>query len=88
MLDPVMQKTLEITVPTVIGILCGYFLRSFFAAKRIKSAEQHARELRERAERETETHKKESEIAAKDMLLKLRQDFEKETLRLAALAAR
>lgn len=61
------------------GILSGYLLRSYFAGKRIRQSEQRAKELTAFAEREAESHRKELELQAKDMLLKLRQDFEKET---------
>ncbi len=57
----------------------GYLLRWFFAGKRIKEAEHKAKELTEIATREAETRKKEIELSGKDFLLKLRQDFEKET---------
>jgi len=77
--DPITQKSMEITIPTIIGIAVGYGLRSFFAAKRIKEAEQRAKEVRELAERDAATRKREAELSAKDLLLKMRQDFEKET---------
>jgi len=64
----------------VIGsVLGGYLLRTFFASKRIKHAEHRAKDLTDFAVREAESRKKESELQAKDLLLKLRQDFEKET---------
>ncbi len=64
----------------VIGsVLSGYLLRAFFASKRIKLAEHRAKDLTDFAVREAESRKKEAELQAKDMLLKLRQDFEKET---------
>jgi len=79
MLDPATMKSVEISIPAILGIAVGYGLRSFFANKRIREAEMRAMEVRNIAEREAETRKREAEITAKDMLLKLRQDFEKET---------
>lgn len=66
----------------VVGVVCvlaGWMLRWFFANKNLRIAEERARNLTEFAEREAETRKKEAELAAKDLLLKIRQDFEKET---------
>lgn len=61
------------------GILAGYLLRAYFGGKRIKEAEKKAKELTTFAAREADSHKKEAQLAAKDLLLKLRQDFEAET---------
>lgn len=63
----------------IVGISSGYLLRNYFANRRIKEAEQRAKELTEFAEREAESRKKEAELAGKDLLLKLRQDFEQDT---------
>ncbi|HSA30381.1 MAG TPA: ribonuclease Y [Candidatus Omnitrophota bacterium] len=62
-----------------LGIFLGILWRTYFANKRIREAEDKARKLKEFAEREAETHKKEAELAGKDMMIKLRQEFEKET---------
>jgi len=71
--------TIIASVTFLVGIFSGYLLRSFFANKRIKEAEQRAKDLTEFAEREAESRKKEAELAGKDLLLKLRQDFEQST---------
>ncbi len=63
----------------LIGVAIGFFVRTFFANKKIKEAEQKAKELTDMASREAESRKKEIELASKDLMLKLRQDFEKET---------
>lgn len=60
-------------------VLAGWVLRWFFANKNLRVAEERARNLTEFATREAETRKKEAELAAKDLLLRVRQDFEKET---------
>ncbi len=62
-----------------LGICLGILWRTYFANKRIRKAEDKARKLTEFSEREAEAHKKEAELAGKDLLIKLRQDFEKET---------
>ena len=68
-----------VSASVVGGILLGYFLRSLFVAKKIKEAQAKAKELMESAKKEAENRKNETELLAKDMLLKLRQDFERET---------
>lgn len=74
-----MVLTLVISVIFVIGVVCGWLVRMFFASKRLREAEQKAKDLTAFAAREAESRRKESELEAKDLLLKLRQDFEKET---------
>lgn len=64
---------------SVLLILSGYFLSRFFADKRVRAAQQRAKELTEKTNREVEDRKKEAELSAKDLLIKLRQDFETET---------
>ncbi len=71
--------------PVILGllgvgcVLAGWFLRWFFANKNLRAAEERAKQLTEFATREAETRKKEAELAAKDLLIKVRLDFEKET---------
>ncbi len=75
----------EAMYPVIIGLACGggvlagWFLSRFFANKNVRAAEERARNLTEFANREAETRKKEAELAAKDLLLKVRLDFERET---------
>ncbi len=57
----------------------GYFLRWFFAEKKLKEAQYKAKELIESASKEVEARKKEAELHGKDLMIKLRQDFERET---------
>jgi len=61
------------------GILAGYFLARFFSGKKIREAEQRARELTEFATRDADSRRKEVELEAKDLKLKIRQEFEDET---------
>jgi len=63
----------------IFSFLAGYVIRWIFAGERIKLAEHRAKELKQSTEREVENRKKESELAARDLLIKIRQDFEKET---------
>ncbi len=57
----------------------GYFLSRFFKGQQFAKVEQEASTIRDMARREAETYKKESELYAKDTLLKLRQEFEQES---------
>lgn len=72
-------KSVVLSFAAIILVLAGYLLRAFFADKRLRQAESKAKELTELAKREAENRKKEADLAAKDLLIKLRQDFEKET---------
>ena len=62
-----------------VTFFAGYLIRTFFAGKKIRQAELKAKELKEMAAREAESSKKEAELSAKEMLLKLRNDFERDT---------
>jgi len=57
----------------------GYLLRWFFASKTLKSAEGKARQLTDSAKKDADSRRKESELQGKDLMIKLRQDFEAET---------
>ncbi len=75
----------EAVYPVILGlvgvgcVLAGWFLRWFFANKNLRAAEERAKNLTEFASREAQARQKEAELAAKDLLLKVRQDFEKES---------
>jgi len=71
-----------IIVATIWGVclfLLGYFLRIYVARKRLSSAEEKAKAILENAEKETRVKNQAAELDAKDLLLKTRTDFEKET---------
>lgn len=57
----------------------GYFIRKYHAKKKLKSAEDKAKKMVETAKIEAEKIRREAELEAKDLLLKLRAEFEKET---------
>jgi ribonuclease Y len=63
----------------IIAFLLGYSLRWYFAGKRLKEAEDKASRVIDDAKKEAENSKKDVEIHGKDLMLKLRQDFERET---------
>ncbi|MFZ5800759.1 MAG: ribonuclease Y [Candidatus Omnitrophota bacterium] len=72
-------RNLGLSALTVVFVLSGYFLRKYFAEKKIESAEAKVKFLLDNAKRDAENRKKEIDLEAKELLYKLRQDFEKET---------
>lgn len=74
-----LMRNLGLSVMAVIFVLAGYYLRKYFSEKKIESAEAKVKYLLENAKRDAENRKKEVDLEAKELLYKLRQDFEKET---------
>ena len=81
-----MISELDIYIQSVVSWLLfvavfftGYLLRWFFAGKKLKSAEMKAKQLTESAKKDAEGHRKEAELQGKDLMIKVRQDFEIET---------
>lgn len=62
----------------LVGCGIGYFIRGVIGKKRKTSAEIQAKEIEERSQREAEARKRELELQAKDELIKLRTEFDKE----------
>ncbi len=60
-------------------VIAGFFLNRLIAGKRSHEAQKDAADIKDLARREADNIKKEAELQAKDLLLKMRQDFEKET---------
>lgn len=60
-------------------LIAGFFLNSFIASKRSKQSQQEASNIRQLAQREADTIRKEAELQAKDVMLKMRQEFETQT---------
>ncbi len=63
----------------IVLLLVGYLARKFSAERKLKTAEQRAKQILEEAKKEQEGRRKEIELEAKDHLYKIRSDFEKET---------
>ena len=81
-----MISELDIYIQSVVSWLLfimvfftGYLLRWFFAGKKLKSAEMKAKQLTESAKKDAEGHRKEAELQGKDLMIKVRSDFETET---------
>lgn len=74
------------TLNIIIGISCsvvffviGYLFRRFRAEKKIQRAEERARIILQDAERYAQSKRKEANLEAKDLLYKMRLEFEKES---------
>ena len=67
---------------TILGVclfLLGYLMRVYTARRKLSSAEEKAKAILQDAEKETKTRMQVAELDAKDLLLRIRTDFEKET---------
>ena len=59
--------------------LLGYFLRKFSASKRLRTAEHKANAILEEVKKEVTNRRKEIDLEAKELLHKMRIEFEKES---------
>ncbi len=75
----ILLKSLGLSIGAIILVLSGYMLSRFFADKRLVASQRKAKAMVEEAKKQAEERKRESELAAKDLLIKVRQDFERET---------
>ncbi|MCX5710995.1 MAG: ribonuclease Y [Candidatus Omnitrophica bacterium] len=63
----------------VVATGAGYFMRKYLAEKKIQDAESQAEHILEQARKEVQDKRREGELEAKDLLYRMRQDFERET---------
>ena len=68
-----------IIVVALLALGAGYFLRKSLAEKKIRDAETQAQHILEQAKKEAQDRRREVELEAKDLLYRMRQDFERET---------
>jgi len=76
-----MQPSLIYALPLAaffVGLACGAIIKVLIERKRISAARKTAAAIIEDAEKEAKTIKKEAELEGKDIVLKLRAEFEKE----------
>ena len=66
-------------IGAVMFFMLGYFIRKRFATKKLKNAEERARKTLENATNEAEKVRRSAELEAKDLLLKMRSEFEQES---------
>ncbi|MDP8234420.1 MAG: ribonuclease Y [Candidatus Saelkia tenebricola] len=62
----------------VVAGVIGYIVRTTIAKKNVKTAEYQAKDIIKKAEDEANARKKKSDVEAKELLFKLRADFDKE----------
>ena len=63
----------------LVSIYIGYFLRKHLAEKKIQDAETKAKIILEQANKELQDKRREAELEAKDLLNRMRQDFDRST---------
>lgn len=66
-------------VIAIAALYSGYFLRKYVAEKKLKSAEAEAEHILEAAKKDMLDKRREAELESKDLLHRMRQDFELET---------
>ncbi len=74
-----MKEGLMLFLTFAGGLVAGIAVRTYFLGRKLRETEQKAKQLTESVTREVEARKKEAELAGKDLMIKLRQDFERET---------
>ncbi len=67
------------TIGAIFFFAFGYLIRKYHAKKKLKNAEDKAKKLLETAKIDAEKTRHGAELEAKDILLKTRAEFEKET---------
>ena len=63
----------------LIAAYLGYFFRRYVAERKIQDAETKVKLILEQAKKEAQDKRREVELEAKDLLYRMRQDFERET---------
>ena len=79
---PVMTETTSYIVLAAAGIvifIAGFFFRKIVLEKKVKDAMTNSRQILEDAKKQAESKRREAELEAKDLLYRIRTDFEKET---------
>ncbi|MFO7568652.1 MAG: ribonuclease Y [Smithellaceae bacterium] len=70
---------LMIVVAVLFGAIFGFVLNKIFTTKKVKASESLAARIVEESKKEAENIKKESMLQAKENLLKMKADFDRET---------
>ena len=78
-----MNTLIGIIIGAIIGLIGGYFAGMLFVRRagrsRIGDAEAKARQIIEEAEHQQTIKLKEAELSAKDKLIEMKHEFERET---------
>ncbi len=62
-----------------LSFIAGFYVRKLLAEKKVKKAEELAKTILDEAKKQSEARKREIELEAKDLLHKMRQDFDRES---------
>jgi ribonuclease Y len=73
------KQSVILSIFAIVIFFAGYLLRYVFANRKLREAEQKSKDLIENAKKEADNRRKEVELQGKDLMIKLRQDFETET---------
>lgn len=68
-----------ILIAAAVSTYAGYLLRKYLAEKKIHDAETEAGHILEQARKSASDSRREAELEAKDLLYRMRQDFERQT---------
>ena len=66
-------------VSALVAALAGYFARRYVAEKKIQDAEAKSKFILDQARKEADDKRRGVDLEAKDLLYRMRQDFERET---------
>ncbi|MDD5155783.1 MAG: ribonuclease Y [Candidatus Omnitrophica bacterium] len=66
-------------VVALVSLSLGYALRKYIAEKKIQDAETKAKHILEQAKKEVQDRRREIELEGKDLLYRMRQDFDRST---------
>jgi len=66
-------------VIALISAYVGYLIRRYLAEKKLEDAETRSRHILEQVKKEAQDRRREAELEAKDLLYRMRQDFDRET---------
>jgi ribonuclease Y len=63
----------------ILSLTAGYLFRRYIAEKKVQDAETQAKNILGQAKKEAQDRRREVELEAKDLLYRMRQDFERQT---------
>ena len=70
---------ISMVIISAVFLGVGYFLRKYLAEKKIQDAEEKAKFILDKTDKEVQNRRREIELEAKDLMFRLRHDFENET---------
>ena len=74
-----MLNIIIFVVIALVSTYAGYLFRRYIAERKIQDAETKAKYILEQAKKEAQDRRREVELEAKDLLYRMRQDFERST---------